>query len=500
MTDHLPVTALHATEILARAGGHVAAGQSTDFIITDITIDSRRCHEGSLFVALPGTQADGHDFVVAAAKNGARAALVSRLIDDPALSAGGCTQILVGDSLQALGDLAVMGRIAHQQEGGRLVGITGSVGKTGSKEMLAHILRRMGGCHANRASFNNHVGVPLTLAALPADAPFAVQEMGMNAPGEIADLSLMAGPDIALITRIADSHAGFFASLAEIAAAKAEIFDGLCGLGVAVLNRDDEFFDELSRRARLAGANRIISFGTGNDSEFCLLSSTATKNGQKIEADCAGIPLSFSLGMTAPHWALNTIGILAVIETLGLDVAEAATHLADFSDLPGRGAQHHGIFNQQPITLVDDSYNAGPASMAAALAGLAGSPPQIMVLSDMLELGDGTSTAHDALVPLLTTLVPRAVIALGPEMGRMTTALAAACPSVACHLVDDSEQAISLLASLVQENDRIFIKGSNGSGAHHVASALIADLTPTPENTPDGARRTGPQEGKSHAA
>ncbi|MGB1921383.1 MAG: Mur ligase family protein, partial [Candidatus Puniceispirillaceae bacterium] len=190
MTDHLPVTALHATEILARAGGHVAAGQSTDFIITDITIDSRRCHEGSLFVALPGTQADGHDFVVAAAKNGARAALVSRLIDDPALSAEGCTQILVGDSLQALGDLAVMGRIAHQQEGGRLVGITGSVGKTGSKEMLAHILRRMGGCHANRASFNNHVGVPLTLAALPADAPFAVQEMGMNAPGEIADLSL----------------------------------------------------------------------------------------------------------------------------------------------------------------------------------------------------------------------------------------------------------------------------------------------------------------------
>ena len=163
-----------------------------------------------LFVALPGTQADGHEFVVAAAKNGARAALVSRLIDDPALSAEGCTQILVGDSLQALGDLAVMGRIAHQQEGGRLVGITGSVGKTGSKEMLAHILRRMGGCHANSASFNNHVGVPLTLCHCQRIL-FCRQEMGMNAPGEIADLSLMAGPDIALITRIADSHAGFFA-------------------------------------------------------------------------------------------------------------------------------------------------------------------------------------------------------------------------------------------------------------------------------------------------
>ncbi len=500
MTDQLPLTALHAIEIQARTGGLIVAGQSADFIITDITVDSRRCHEGSLFVALPGTQADGHDFVVAAAKNGARAALVSRLIDDPALSTGDCTQILVGNSLQALCDLAVMGRIAHQQEGGRLVGITGSVGKTGSKEMLAHILRRMGGCHANKASFNNHVGVPLTLAALPVDTPVAVQEMGMNAPGEIADLSLMAGPDIALITCIADSHAGFFASLAEIAAAKAEIFDGLCGLGVAVLNRDDEFFDELSRRARLAGANRIISFGTSNDSEFCLLSSTATKNGQQIEVDCAGVRVSFSLGMSAPHWALNTTGILAVIETLGLDITEAASHLVDFYDLPGRGAKYHGMFNQKTITLVDDSYNAGPASMAAAFAGLASMPPQIMVLSDMLELGDSTGTAHDALVPLLTPLMPREVITLGPEMCRVTIALAAACPTVTCHVVDDSRQAIDLLERLIQENDRIFIKGSNGSGAHHVAGALIAGLNPTPANTAEGARRTGLKGGESHAA
>jgi UDP-N-acetylmuramoyl-tripeptide--D-alanyl-D-alanine ligase len=500
MTDHLTETALHTTEILARAGGHVTAGQGTDFIITDITIDSRRCCEGSLFVALPGAHADGHNFVVDAAKNGARAALVSRIIEDPALQASGCAQILVGDTLQALGDLAVMGRIAHQQKGGRLVGITGSVGKTGSKEMLAHILRRMGGCHANKASFNNHVGVPLTLAALPAEAPVAIQEMGMNAPGEIADLSLMAGPDIALITRIADSHAGFFTSLAEIAAAKAEIFDGLCGLGVAVLNRDDEFFDDLSRRAKLAGAGRIISFGIGNDAEFCLLSNATAENSQKIEADCAGIPLTFTLGMAAPHWALNALGILAVIEALGLDVGEAANHLADFSDLPGRGAQHHGIFAHQPVTLVDDSYNAGPASMAAALSGLADTPPDIMVLSDMLELGDGTAAAHDALVPPLTSLAPRDVIVLGPQMGRMATALEAACPAVTCHPANDSEQAFSLLAGLIQPHDRIFIKGSNGSGAHRIANSLINELTPPPEDTTDGARRANPQKGEFHAA
>ncbi len=500
MTSRLLVTALHATEILARTGGNVPAGHSDDFIVTDITIDSRKCRDGSLFVALPGTAVNGHDFVVAATQNGARAALVSRLINDPALSSHECTQILVEDTLQALGDLAVMGRIAHRQEGGLLVGITGSVGKTGSKEMLAHILRRMGGCHANKASFNNHVGVPLTLATLPTDAPVAIQEMGMNAPGEIGELSLMAGPDIALITRIANSHAGFFASLAEIAAAKAEIFDGLCGLGVAVLNRDDEFFDELLRRAKLAGAKRIISFGTTNDAEFCLLSSTTTKKGQEIEANCAGISLTFTLGMAAPHWSLNALGVLAVIKALGLDVVEAVSHLVDFSDLPGRGAQHHGIFEQKPITLIDDSYNAGPASMAAALTGLADRPPHIMVLSDMLELGDSTRAEHEALVPLLMRLKPREVITLGPEMDRMAKALKAACASVTCHHAEDSDKAYHLLASLIQANDRIFIKGSNGSGAQRVVSAICAKLSSSPEDRLDDARRTATQEGESHAA
>lgn len=500
MTSRLIVTALHATEILARTGGHFAAGQSNDFIVTDITIDSRKCRDNSLFVALPGTRADGHDFVVVAAQNGARAALVSRVINDPALFSYECTQILVEDTLKALGDLAVMGRIAHKEEGGLLVGITGSVGKTGSKEMLAHILDRMGGCHANKASFNNHVGVPLTLAALPTDAPVAVQEMGMNAPGEISKLSLMAEPNIVLITRIANSHAGFFASLADIAAAKAEIFDGLCGLGVAVLNRDDEFFGDLSRLAKLAGASRVISFGTAIDAEFCLLSSTTTKKGQEIEANCAGTPLTFTLGMAAPHWSLNAVGVLAVVEALGLDVIEAVRHLADFSDLPGRGAQHHGIFKQKPITLVDDSYNAGPASMAAALTGLADTPPHIVVLSDMLELGGRTRAEHDALVPLLMPLKPREMITLGPQMSRMAKALKAACSSVTCHHAEDSDKAYSLLASLIQANDRIFIKGSKGSGAHRVVSALFADLSPSPEDTSEGARRIGTQEGESHAA
>ena len=199
-------------------------------------------------------------------------------------------------------------------------------------------------------------------------------------------------------------------SLAEIAAAKAEIFDGLCGLGVAVLNRDDEFFDELSRRARLAGANRIIGFGTGNDSNSCLLSSTATKNGQKIEADCAGIPLSFSLGMTAPHWALNTIGILAVIETLGLDVAEAATHLADFFPIcQGAARSIMASSTSSRLHLLMTAIMQVRPRWRLRSPGLPNHTTNHGSLC-MLELGDGTGTAHDALVPLLTPLVPRVIM------------------------------------------------------------------------------------------
>lgn len=496
-------TALLGTDILARTGGHLSAGETPDFTITNITIDSRKCTEGSLFVAMPGSTTDGHDFVVTAARNGACAALVTRRSDDPELASMACVQIVVDDSLQALGDLAMMARITHQQAGGRLIGITGSVGKTGSKEMLAHILAHQGGGYASQASFNNHVGVPLTLAGLPATAPYAVQEMGMSAPGEIAELTLMAGPDIALITRIANSHAGFFSSLAEIAVAKAEIFDGLCGLRVAVINRDDEFFDDLSRRAKLAGATRIISFGTNSEAEFCLLASTPTPDGQVVKADCAGLALTFSLGMAAPHWALNALGVLAVVEALGLDVRLAAATLKDFADLPGRGARHHGRFNSAQITLIDDSYNAGPASMDAALNGLHAGPPDILVLSDMLELGTSTQTAHTALAPAIATLAPRVVITLGPEMTQMASHLKIDHPAISCLAARDSDEALALLAGAIADNDVIFIKGSNGSGAHRVAAAVLAGLDPSAADTgsmPAGITPRAAREGDSNAA
>lgn len=468
-----PATAIPIKDIIARTGGRVAGNAAVSGVITALSIDSRDCAAGSLFIALPGTTADGHDYVAAAAAAGASAALVTHAVDDVAES---CVQIIVNNSLQAVSDLAVMARLDQQMAGGYLVGITGSVGKTGSKEMLAHILQNMTGCHANKSSFNNHIGVPLTIAALPVDMPVAVQEMGMNAPGEIADLTLIAAPDVTLITRIADSHAGFFTDISEIAAAKAEIFDGLVPGGVAVLNRDDAFYDDLARRARLAGAGRIISFGRHDEAEFRLVTttrltdSTDAGGGMGIECDIAGAPLAFTLGMRGAHWAMNAMGILAVIDALGLDAREAAAHLADFRDLAGRGKVSRGRFGAGQVRLIDDSYNAGPASMAAGLQGLADDGADVLVLSDMLELGDGTAAAHAALAPLIDQLSPRHIIAMGPHMQKMAASLA---PAIARHMAQDSDDAVAHLTHIARDGDVIFVKGSLGSGSWRVAKAIL---------------------------
>ena len=484
-TMQMPTLDLSVAEIARRIGGTIVPGPTTNttpdaMMVAAITIDSRDVTTNSLFVALPGSRADGHEFVIAAAEAGACAALVTHAVDNAI-----CTQIIVDDCLQALSDMATMARLNQQMNGGRLVGITGSVGKTGSKEMLAHILRKFTACHANKSSHNNNIGVPLTLANLAETTPVAVQEMGMNAPGEIADLTLIAGPDIAIITRIADSHAGYFDSLADIAAAKAEIFDGLAGDAVAILNRDDEFFDDLSRRARLAGAQRIIGFGRHEEAEFRLVDAIVGEHGVTVTADIAGTPITFALGMHAPHWAMNALAVLAAVDALGFDCNVAASHLADFADLAGRGAISHGPFADATITLIDDSYNASPASMAAGLAGLAPHGAQILVLSDMRELGDGTAAAHAALVPIISEIAPRIMIALGPAMQAITPDLDT---TITCHDAADSDDAIAYLRSHVETGDRIFIKGSLGSGSWRVAKAVLSDFaTSTDGEAPHAA-------------
>ena len=467
MSVVMPDMRFDAGELARRAGGEWLTPPG-DLTVNAVEIDSRRCAAGTLFAALAGQHADGHDYIAAAAASGAAAALVSR---DP--GAMPCPLLLVDDVEAALTRLGAFGRAAHRMAGGHLVAITGSVGKTGSKEMLAHMLRQLGGCHANRDSFNNHLGVPLTLAALPDTPLAAVQEIGMNAPGEIRTLSALAQPDIAVITRIANSHAGFFDSLDGIAAAKAEIFDGLTVGGTAILNADDQYFAFLETRARAAGAARIIGFGMAAGCDVQLLDVMPSETGLKVTADILGTRISFQMGTRGTHWACNAMAMLAAVAALGLDVEMAAGTLADFSEMAGRGAVSTGVLDGMNITLIDDSYNAGPASMLAAFATIAEAPPQIMVLSDMLELGDGAAAAHVALAPAITALQPRTVITIGPMMADMASLLS---DDIAHHATGAPAEASAALRAVLRDGDRVFVKGSNGSGACRVAADILGNL------------------------
>ena len=445
--------------------------------ITGISIDSRDTKPGDLFVALPGTTSDGHKFLPAALAAGASAALVTQIDRAVALP-----QICVRDCLQALRQLAMAGRQRFQ---GIEFGITGSVGKTGSKDMLWHALSQFGSCHASQRSFNNHIGVPVTLASLPEHADFAVQEMGMNAAGEIASLTRLTRPQIAFITRIADTHREFFTSTADIAAAKAEIFQGLEGLSTAILNHDDAFFENLRTAAFQAGARKVISFGRHPEADYRLLSIDHHDAGMMIHASLAGSPCIFALRMYGSHLAENAMGVLACVAAAGLPADKAAAALVDCLPPTGRGRRSSGIYHSRNISIIDDSYNASPASMSAAFASLANTPPQIMVLSEMRELGEATAAAHAALAPHINKLAPRLVIAIGAAMHDMLDGLD---QSISRFAAADISAAISHLTQSICDGDRIFIKGSNGSGAWCVRDALCAAITPdAPQNTVKGA-------------
>jgi len=473
-----------ADDLIAGTGGTLVDPAAICAPVLGIEIDSRNCQAGDLFVALDGTQNDGHEFIGNAAQAGAAACLVSR-----PNKAAPIAQILVEDTLASL---ARLGRAGRARFAGKMIGITGSVGKTGSKDMLAHALAAFGKTHASQRSFNNHIGVPLTLAGLPADADFAVQEMGMNAVGEIASLTQLARPDIALITRIASAHGGFFDSLDDIAKAKAEIFQGLAFAVTAILNLDDPFYPVLADAAREAGAAHIITFGRNDDAEFCLLEARQHDRGMAVQAEIGGHELRFEIAMHGIHWAQNALGILACVDALGLCVETAAARLAGCPTPKGRGGRQSGFYHGCNITLIDDSYNASPASMRAAFASMTATPPTIMILSEMRELGGATAAKHAALIPQINALSPRLVIALGDAMHDVLGLLET---SIAAIAADDTADAVKNLNDAVEDGDIIFIKGSLGSGSWRVRDVILASLDPAASSgTPE---KNG---GNSHAA
>ena len=439
-----------------------------------IKIDSRALDKGNIFVALKGARSDGHDFVSQLDATDIFAAIVEHAVANTEVA-----QLVVPDALIALQTLA---QNCGLRTTATKLAITGSVGKTGTKEMLAHLLASAGQTHATRGNLNNHIGMPLTLVGTPQETDYLVVEMGMNHAGEIAALTEMMLPHIAAITCISDTHSAHFSNLSDIAEAKTETFNGLSGAAVAILPRDDAFYGQLAVAARLAGACSILTFGYHEDSDFRVVSCHPTSSGLSLEVEIPDASegrkiLSFALGMNAVHWAISAACVLAMASAAGVDVEASAPHLTSFQDLPGRGlsigldvAGHH-------FTLIDDSYNASPSSMTAAITHLATQSGDIKsaILSDMLELGDGGHDAHIALVtPLMQAGISR-LITVGEMMAEVGERLAPHIEVKSFQTADDVIcQIISAPEQIIGNSTIMLVKGSHGSGAHLIATQLMA--------------------------
>src|SRR5438270_13284242 len=395
-----------AADAAAATGG----SSTTDWAATGASIDTRSLAFGDLFVALRGPNHDGHDFVATALQRGAAAAMVDREIPQlPALS----PLLRVADTLTGLAALGAAGR---NRSAARIVAITGSVGKTGTKEALRLALAAFGPTYASAGGLNNHWGAPLSLARLPAAAAYGVFELGMNHPGEIAALTRLVRPHIAVITTVEPAHLGFFPSVEAIADAKAEVFFGLEPGGIAVLNRDNPHYARLAAAARRAGAVEILGFGAHREALARLIDCVLDSRGSTVEAAVCGRIVRFRVPVPGRHWVMNALAVLAAAQAAGAAVDRAAAALAQLEALPGRGRRHELAWRGGTLTVIDESYNASPAAMRAALAVLAATEPgagarRVAVLGDMLELGDASERLHRKLAePLAAAEVDRAFL------------------------------------------------------------------------------------------
>jgi UDP-N-acetylmuramoyl-tripeptide--D-alanyl-D-alanine ligase len=437
--------------------------------VPGISIDSRTLAPGDAFFAIQGDHRDGHDFVAAAlaSKAGLAVAAADRRSELPQ----DVPLLVVPDVLAALRALAAAARARLQ---GKVIGVTGSVGKTGTKEALRLALSQDGETHASAASYNNHWGVPLSLARCPASARYAVLEMGMNHAGEIVPLSRLARPHVAIITTVAPVHLEFFGSLAKIADAKAEIFLGLEAGGAAVINRDNSQFVHLKRRAKQAGVARIVSFGEREQADARLIKCALHPGCSAVQADILGTELTYKIGAPGRHLVHNSLAVLAAAVLVGADLALAALALADFKPASGRGAAFEIDLPGGPATVIDESYNANPASMAAALALLGQRPVgargrRIAVLGDMLELGPRGRALHRGLLAPVDANAIDLVFCCGPLMRALWRALPA---SRRGGYAEDSAALEPQVLSAVGAGDVVMVKGSLGSRMAPIVKAL----------------------------
>jgi UDP-N-acetylmuramoyl-tripeptide--D-alanyl-D-alanine ligase len=451
------VTLWTAAEIAAATGGTASA----DFAVTGVAFDSREVGPGDLFVALTGETTDGHRFLDQAFAQGAAGAIVSRDCAHP--------HVRVADTFAALENLA---RAARARVTGKVIGVTGSVGKTGTKEALAAALGRAPDRKAHRSvkSYNNHTGVPLSLSRMPVGSDYAVLEMGMNHPGELAHLTTLVRPHVALVTAIAPAHTEFFPDEGAIADAKGEIFRGLEPGGTAIVPFDSPHRARLIAAAQPHAA-RIVTFGLGEGADVRPVEMVRNKTGGTFVTAVVGErELSFTVGQPGAHWVSNALAVLAAVDAAGADLALAGLALAELNGLAGRGARLSVAAGDGQAVVIDESYNANPASMRATLAVLAQEPGRhLAVLGEMRELGEKSVAYHAGLAePILGARVEAAVL-VGEAMRPLADALEGRIDFV--H-VPDAASALDRLTPWLRAGDAVLVKGSNGVGLSRVVAGL----------------------------
>ncbi len=461
-----------SADAAAATGGRATCA----FAAGGVSIDSREIAPGDMFVALTATR-DGHDFVADALGKGAAAAMVARIPE----GVPGDAPLLVVPDVQAA--LEALGRAGRARTAARVVGVTGSVGKTSTKEMLRAVLGGQGRVHAAERSFNNHWGVPLTLARMPDDADFAVIEIGMNRAGEIAPLARMAGLDVAIVTTVAPAHLEAFASIEGIAHEKASILDGLRPGGIAVLNADIGTWPILRAKAAACGAP-VVTFGAGEGCDYRLVSAQPTGDLTVVRALARGHEVLFKVNSAGRHFALNGLAVLAAADALGLDPAIVACDIGLWRPPAGRGTRERLVLDRVEdhlaIDLIDDAFNANPASVAAALEMLAAAQPRhgvgrvsegrrIAILGDMLELGPTEDALHAAIAALPALEAVAVVHCVGSRMRALHDALPAARRGEWHPAADDLAARVR---ALIDAGDVVLVKGSKGSYVSRVVEAI----------------------------
>lgn len=452
-------------DVRAATGGTGGA----PWVARGVSIDSRTTAAGDLFVALEGPRFDGHDYVADAFAAGAAAAMVAR---KPADVTPRAPLVNVGDTQIGLEMLAAH---ARNRTGARVVAVTGSAGKTGTKEALRLALAESGPVYASAASYNNKWGVPLSLARMPAPSAYGVFEIGMNHAGEIAPLSLLARPHIAIVTTVEAVHLEFFSSVERIADAKAEVFEGLEPGGTAILNRDNPMFERLATAARARGA-RIVGFGSDAGADARLEKQALLETCSTVSARICGEPVTYKVGAPGRHWVLNTLVVLAAVAILGADLGRAALAMARVDPGPGRGRRTRVGTADGTFEIIDESYNANPASARAAIEvlGAVDLPRRgrrIAVLGDMLELGPEARRLHEG----LAAAVEESGVDVVFTVGDLARTLHDVLPQrYRGGHADDAQGAADEVVRIVKPGDAVLVKGSHPVGMVVVVDALAA--------------------------